>query len=532
MARIIFYQKRGVKELDKWMSLHLKDNDIVFERDRHFQPAPNTKPKVVQVQGYRTKTYEDYLDEEDCYEIDARALRGEDISPYEGIFLGKMAEYKLMKYFVALFKDIALLAKLREKENAKAFVFVDDNSPFSKGLKEFSTRYGIETEVVVPSRRGQSRKRLRRCLSFFCLKSLIWRFLVFAAKFCRKKIKFKQTIVIEGYGKFIPLIKRLAEEGNRVIVLGRLGFEKALFQPNISYYPWARLRKIDKIKKFLINRKVTTIITLQDRDGINRILVATGNSLGLNTIEIQHGTLANLPYLVSPISRKIFVWGKAGKEFYLKREIEQKRIYITGDPNLERLKKADSQRITGLKKTLGLVSDKPTILFASQPFIKITSLDSPLKTLDLFEGICETAQKLPEVEFLIKFHPNENSEIKRAILKRYHSKNLFVAERGLINELLSLSHLLITFCSSIVLEASLLGVPIIMVNLTGKRDFLPVVEMGGALGVYEKKDLIPSIKCLLYDEGVRKKLIEGQERFIASQIDLGGDSLKRMVEII
>jgi len=518
MARIIFYQKSGAKELDKWMSMHLKDDDIVFERDRHFC-------------GH-TKTYEDYLSEEDCYEIDARALRGEDPSTYEGT-----------KYFVAFFKDIALLEKFREKENANDFVFVDDGSPFSKRLKEFSTRYEIETEVVVPRDCPRFTERklvesgvrslLVRGLSLAfreILKSLIWWSLVFAAKFCRKKTKFKQTILIEAYGKFIPLIKRLAEEGNRLIVMGRLGFEKALFQPNIFYYPCARLRKIDKVKKFLIKQKVNTIITLQDRDGINRILVDSGNSLGLNTIEIQHGTLANFPHLVPPISRKIFVWGNAGKDFYLKRNIDEKRVYITGDPNLERLKKAGSQRITGLKKTLGLSPDKPVVLFASQPFIEITSLDSPLKTLDLFKCICETAQKLPEIEFLIKFHPSENSEKKREILKRHRCKNLFVAHRGLTDELLSLSHAFITFCSSIVLEAGLLGVPTIMVNLTGRRDFLPVVEMGGAIGVYQKKDFISSIKSALYDEGIRKKLIDGQERFVKSQIDLGKDSLKRMVE--
>ena len=406
------------------------------------------------------------ISEKDCYEIDARALQasenwykkesGEDISLYEGISLGKMVEYKLMKYFVALFAG--------------------------RPCPDWRSR--VE---------GQSNK-----CPLDILKSFFWHFLVFFTPH-RKKTKFKQTILIEGYGKFITLIKRLAREGNRVIVLGRLGFGKGLFHPNVFYYPWSRLKgsippatslraegeaissfldcfvanasrndmrftfksfdaatfikkklediiqqdfsliaaSILKIKKFLIKQKVNTIIILQDREGINRILTACGNSLGLNTVEIQHGTLANLPYLVFPISRKICVWGKASKEFYLKRNIDEKRIYITGDPNFERLKKADPQRITGLKKTLGLSPDKPVILFASQPFIDITSLDSPPNTLDLFKCFCEAAQDLPEIEFLIKFHPSENSERKREILKRHCCKNLFVAHRGVTDELLS-----------------------------------------------------------------------------------------------
>jgi len=478
------------------------------------------------------------ISEKDCYGIDARALQasenwykkesGEDMSLYEGISLGKMVEYKLMKYFVALFAG----------------------------------------RSCPESVEGQSNKCPRDIL-----KSFFWHLLVFMGRIgaAGKKNNSKKTILIEGYGKFIPLIKKLAREGNRVIVLGRLGFGKGLFHPNIFYYSWSKFKsmslqapmsfhdligestfksfnasalikkKLDevihqdfpliaasifKIKKFLTAQKVDTIITLQDREGINRILTACGNSLGLDTIEIQHGTLANLPYLVSPISEKICVWGKASKEFYLKRKIDEKRIYIVGEPNLERLTragKAASSRTANLK---------PTVLFASQPFIDITSLDSPPNTLDLFKCLCETARNLPEIEFLIKFHPNENSKIKREILKGYRSGNVSVAERGLTNELLSSSHALITFSSSIVLEASLMEVPVIIVNLTGKRDFVPIADMGGAIGVYQKKDLIPAIKSVLYDEAVKKKLIKGQKRFVESYIDLGEPSLKRLIEVI
>jgi hypothetical protein len=575
MAKVIFYQENGVKELDRWISLHLKDGDIVFERDRHFYP--------------RAKTYKDYLTEKDCHEIDALALRvsenwykedsGKDLTSFEDISLGRMVEYKLMKYFVSLFKDIAVLAKIREKENPESFVFIDDRAVFSGLLKEFSKKYAIKKEALTFSSAAaetsarRNERRLRENI-----KSLILRLFTLLPK--RSRVPHKKTIIIEAYGKFIPLIKRLAKEGNRIILTGKSAFGKGLLHPNIFYYSWPSFQAkpvgchceqtfaaissrsavfdsfdagpfikkkleetvsqdfpsiraaIPEIKKFLTCREADAVITLQDRDGINRILAASGNFLGLNTVEIQHGTLSNLPHLVSPVSRKLCLWGRAGREFYLKRQIDEKRLHIVGDSNLNELKRAGCRETAKLRKILGLSPGKPTVLFASQPFIKISSLDSPLETLDLFECVCEAAQKLPEIEFLIKFHPGEDSKPKREILKRYRSGNCIVAGRGVSAELLSLSSLLITFCSSIVLEASLLKVPVITVNLTGKKDFLPLAEMGGALGVYRKKDLIPSVKAALYDKEIQKKLGEGQERFIESQIDLREDSFKKMAEVI
>lgn len=584
MARIIFYQRDGAKELDRWMESFLGEDDIVFERDRHFH------------KGNR-KTYEDYLSEEDCNEIDAAALSlaegwykdraGKDYTIYEDISLGEMAEYKLMKYLVRVLKDIALLLQVKEKERPSAFVFIDDNSILSELLKEFSSRYGIKTEalsfspeaVSFPSRTSWRRNSL---------KTIVWSILAFFQRLARKKKEYKPTIVIEAYGKFTPLIKRLAQEGYKIIIFGRLGLEKDLFRPNIFYRRWPglftlsegsarednflneqlekelrpflrgftfrsfnagglilkKLREVInsdflalredilKTTAFLKCQAVKTIITLQDRDGLNRLLVACGNSLGLKTIEIQHGTLANLPYLVSPISQKLGVWGRAGKEFYLKRKIEEKRIHMVGDFYLENLKKSSPGRIINLKKALGLNSSKPTILFASQPFIEITSLDSPLKTLDIFEAVAELSQEVREVEFLVKFHPSEKADIKRKILKERDGKNIFIAEKGLVSELLSLSQVLITFCSSIVIEAAILGVPIIALNLTTRKDFLPIVEMGAALGAYRKEDLALLIKSVLYDEKTRDSLAEGRKRFINFQIDSNNTSLERIMELI
>lgn len=203
--------------------------------------------------------------------------------------------------------------------------------------------------------------------------------------------------------------------------------------------------------------------------------------------------------------------------------MEEKRLHITGDLYLEGIKKS--------RPRLG-PRPKPTVLFASQPFIEITSLDSPLNTLDTFEAVIETANKLPEYEFLIKFHPSEKTAIKRKILEGCGYKNVFIAEKGVVTELLSLSQLLITFCSSIVMEAAILGVPIITLNLSRRKDFLPIVEMGGALAAYRKEDLVPLIKSVLGDGKTREKMAEGQKGFINFQLDLTNESLGRIMELI
>lgn len=584
MAKIVFYQSKGAGELRKWIDLHVEDSDIIFERDSHFH------------KGNR-RTYEDYLDERDIYEIDARAFRiserwyrdfsGRDRTIYEGVSLGNAVEYKIMKSIIALFREATLLEKLREREAPDTFVFVDDGSIFSKLLKDFSACYGIGIEPL-PFKGFFCEGRATRFSVRENIKIFVWHILDFLKRLRLKRRSIPRRIVlVEGYGKFTLLIKRLAERGDRVIVMGRAGFEKGLFHPNISYHSWSRFKPghlprpeiisewlpsreeisdlirrdkyssesfdisilvleelkkviiqdfpgimscVVKIKKFLKARRVGAIITLQDRSGINRILALCGNALGIDTIEIQHGVLSDIPYPILPVSHKLFIWGDAAKEFYLKRNIEEKRLYVVGDPRLENLKKVSINRIARLKNSLGLKRNSPVVFFASQPFITITSLDSPLNTVDLFERICRTASRLSEVDFLIKFHPSEDSSLKREILRRYtSSRNIFVAEGGVVEEFLSLSHVLITFCSSIVLEASILGVPIIIVNFTRRRDLIPIVDMGGAVGVYQENEFIPSLKSVLYDDEIKRKIIMGQRKFVEFQL-ARGTGLKRMEE--
>ncbi|GEM_PF-6623348 len=133
--------------------------------------------------------------------------------------------------------------------------------------------------------------------------------------------------------------------------------------------------------------------------------------------------------------------------------------------------------------------------------------------LELLAEACADANAL----LAIKPHPEE-----RAILPRYEalqerlrgSVRLIRHGEVPLRTLITASDLLVTRFSSTATEAALLGVPVMVVNLSGGPDQFPYADEGAALGAYSPEAISPTLNRLLGDTEVRSRLLASQQRFL------------------
>ncbi len=133
--------------------------------------------------------------------------------------------------------------------------------------------------------------------------------------------------------------------------------------------------------------------------------------------------------------------------------------------------------------------------------------------LDLLAEACAKDNAL----LAIKPHPEERASLPRyEALQERLPANVRLIRHGEVplRTLIAASDLLVTRFSSTATEAALLGVPVIVVNLSGGPDQFPYAEEGAALGVYSPEGISPALNSLLRDTDVRSRLLASQQHFL------------------
>ncbi len=150
------------------------------------------------------------------------------------------------------------------------------------------------------------------------------------------------------------------------------------------------------------------------------------------------------------------------------------------------------------------------------------------------QAVAEAAHRL-DAAVVVKMHPEEAHPHIYEELRGRWPQTVSLVEHGQcdLTELLVAGDVLITRNSTVAYEANLHDTPVITVNLSGQRDPFPLAEDGGAVGVYQYEDILPTLKELLTSETARARLAEKRPAFL--QYHLGpqdGQATSRIAAII
>jgi hypothetical protein len=126
---------------------------------------------------------------------------------------------------------------------------------------------------------------------------------------------------------------------------------------------------------------------------------------------------------------------------------------------------------------------------------------------------------MPDVQLAIKTHPAETPELYRAIAGDQPNVRVLPAATPL-GPLLRASRAVVTVNSTVALDAAVLGIPALVVGLP--NNLTPFVDAGVMAGAATDAEIIPALRRILYDEGLRRQLERDRSGFL-TRFGIGSD---------
>jgi surface carbohydrate biosynthesis protein (TIGR04326 family) len=268
-----------------------------------------------------------------------------------------------------------------------------------------------------------------------------------------------------------------------------------------------------------------------------RMLVHTARQMGLKTIGIQHGPITRTKGLYSyyqsemddiPLPDKILVDGEMSYHVFTENNnVLQNRVIVTGAPRFDGLAQKLEKARKGKKElTEREKSESKGIIILVTP--GHTDTEAVIKTL------CSWLKDRSEwFKVILKSHPLVGKLGEQIFEKTFSGlSNVKMEVSGEnVHELMVRSDILVNTYSSCAVEAIMLGLPVVCMNLGIKSYASPLFDLEGFDGWISTADEFAEF---LQNLPVQREKIRKLQRFVERNYfyKLDGNATERMVEII
>jgi len=327
-------------------------------------------------------------------------------------------------------------------------------------------------------------------------------------QFLEKDFSFLVSFVLSRAIRYIATAEHMIEMENPNLIL--LSAETANFP-----------------RALLIAGKLKSVPTLALQVGV---YAETGVDFVHIQEEISPQGSVRIPFC--PLPDKTAVYGPHYENSLTQRgAYPPSSIAITGQPMYDILARAD--KIFNKKavfQRLNLNERKKMVLWTTQSH-GFTREENER----IFYAVYEAMKELKdEAQLVVKLHPagEVDTSQHKEIAKKVGLDFPIVKDIDTY-ELIYACDVLLTISSTTAIEASILNKPVVIVNLTGRPDQVAYVREGMALGVYNEKELVPTLRRALYDSEARLRLEEEQRRFVYDYAYIqDGQASNRLADVI
>ncbi|UCC91433.1 MAG: UDP-N-acetylglucosamine 2-epimerase [Candidatus Aenigmatarchaeota archaeon] len=268
--------------------------------------------------------------------------------------------------------------------------------------------------------------------------------------------------------------------------------------------------------------KPDVVMVLNDRNKFGKSAVMAGKIKNKKTFWLQHGAIGK--YVRGPsIADNNLVFGNHDKKFLIQRGINDKNIFVTGQPRFDSVvaKKIDKKSVY---KQLGIDPEKGIVVFTTQ-------LDLPDQELVISE-IVRAMKEFPNLRLVIKLHPLDLPHLPHNIVKKYDSDAVIVKNID-IHELLKSCEIMITETSTTSLDATMLNKPVIIMNLGNQHEDTIYEKEGCGIGVHSEGELKSAIKRILHDKKTKNYFEKNRKKIIYDLMyRLDGKASKRIRKLV
>lgn len=278
----------------------------------------------------------------------------------------------------------------------------------------------------------------------------------------------------------------------------------------------------------------SALIIMEDVTPVKRAICKLFEIHNIPSIIIQHGltTKDMAGFGVMPIESRVqAIWGNASYKWHLKRGNKSQKI--TGNPSFDNICKLifDKEQIYNKMK---LDPNEKIILITTGRFAGIESKYTIESEERLIRSTFNALKELENHQIIVKLHPAYQTRYKAMILNLAAEENINIKIiKNSLWDLLAISDILITFTSTTGLEAMIFNKPVLIIDLEYKEDMVGYGSSGAAILINNQKNIISSIKNILYDDKTREKLAKASEKFVYDNAYLlDGKSSERVANLI
>ena len=251
--------------------------------------------------------------------------------------------------------------------------------------------------------------------------------------------------------------------------------------------------------EILEKERIDCLVASEDAMAFNKTAVSVANGIGIPTVVLQKGLCAHAISYIPVTADKFAAWGQSAKDYLVNGGVSPDKIELVGSPRFQSYRKkslVDEKERQGILRELGLDGKHDRLFLLTLQHGNREALFRNIhvtfhEELKIVRLLSETMRPLKRDVLCIKFHPQD--KLGAGILRYLGAdipSNVKTVEHYPIEKILKVTDTLITCFSTTALEALLMDIPVVVINLFSRPFNMDFTKEGVAAGVYNENDLM------------------------------------------
>ncbi len=248
---------------------------------------------------------------------------------------------------------------------------------------------------------------------------------------------------------------------------------------------------------------------------------------GIPSLTLQHGMMADKVGYAPVLSTRIAAWGEASARSLQAWGVPTEKIVVTGAPRFDQIVNRTREPRGPLARLLGADAGSRWIVLATNPipFAHNTAMIAVAR-----EGIREWGGR---AVLLVKLHPSEDPQPYRALAAGDAAVRIVPHGAVHLYDLLAAADAVLTFHSSVGLEAMLLDRPVVSLEAFGEENPLPYAREEAAARARTPAELADILRREIDPGAIGADRRERRARFIRNNLFAAdGKSAERVLDLI
>jgi hypothetical protein len=281
-----------------------------------------------------------------------------------------------------------------------------------------------------------------------------------------------------------------------------------------EFFPRVMCPHLASVIRTLDAARPDCVVVENDNTYNEKMVVAVSARKGIRTVVVQNGAMWLGSSCGNPgisvhdfyplIADNFMAFGEVNKEWYAKMGADPRKVIVTGAARFDHYyrEKRSQEKVIGARRTvLVLLSD-----VGSEE--GVVTQDMPLGEIKAhINKYLELAFRNPGIDIIVRPHHDEGLWRELFAAELAKAPNLVISRKGSLAELFGKVDAVVGYVSTALIEALIMRIPVISVDVDGKCAPFPLWEYGLSKRVSSFKELEPVLTELLYDGRKRSQFM-------------------------